>query len=177
MPVKQGVHQSIPHPTRRLVGNDVIHLILDRGITTQAIRVFAVSFVGLFFRLKNLQIQLKNITQGFSEQVNFRFKRCDYNSPWKCDESSPTPLIPWPEFNCKWLSMIWNNSGGCGSRPDSSFDQTGMLSTLISNAPVDTSWLSTALLTKKIIMQAYILFSIAQVNGLGVSMPSMGKGL
>ena len=77
-----------------------------------------------------------------------------YNSPWKWDPSSRTPCPP--EFICKWLSIIWKSSGGCGSRPDWSFDQTGMLSTLISNAPVDTSWLSTALLTKKIIMQAYI---------------------
>ena len=83
----------------------------------------------------------------------------------------------WPEFICRWLSMIWKSSGGWGILPDSSLDQTGMLSTEISKAPVETSWLSTALQMKKSIMQAYILFSRAHINGEGVSMPIIGKGL
>ena len=54
-----------------------------------------------------------------------------------------------PVFIFRWVSTIWKSSGGCGILPDSIFDQTGILSTVISNAPVDTNWVSTALLRKK----------------------------
>jgi len=55
-----------------------------------------------------------------------------------------------------WFSMIWNISCGAGMRPVSSFDQIGTSLNVISNAPVDMSWPSIALLMKKIIIQAYI---------------------
>lgn len=42
----------------------------------------------------------------------------------------------------------------------------------ISNAPVDTSWPSTALQRKKTIMQAYILLLVNQVHHDGASCPS-----
>ena len=56
-------------------------------------------------------------------------------------------------------------------RPESILDHTGMLSTVISKAPVETSWVSMALLMKKIIMDAYRLFSNAQAKAPGASTP------
>ena len=84
----------------------------------------------------------------------------------------PPPRMP------MWLSMIWKSSPGCGIRPDSILDQTGMSFREISNAPVLMSCykeqtintdrtncqyhmkdegltcVSTALQRKKVIMQA-----------------------
>ena len=62
-------------------------------------------------------------------------------------------------------------------RPESILDHTGMLSTVISKAPVETSWVSMALLMKKIIMAAYSLFSNAQAKAPGVSKPKLANGL
>ena len=91
-----------------------------------------------------------------------------YNSSWKSPILAPAVL--WPTFMFIWLSMIWNNSPGWGILPDSILDQTGMLFRLISKAPVLMSWVSTALQRKKVIMQAYILFSNIQAAQAGVSM-------
>ena len=60
--------------------------------------------------------------------------------PWKYQVTNTSKILP--VFIFRWVSTIWNSSGGCGIRPDSILDHTGILSTVISNAPVDTSWVS-----------------------------------
>ena len=62
-----------------------------------------------------------------------------YNSSWKSSSPMLLPAPPPPRMPM-WLSMIWKSSPGCGIRPDSILDQTGMSFREISNAPVLMSW-------------------------------------
>jgi len=98
-----------------------------------------------------------------------------YNS--SCRKSPSIWLSPPPTLIPIWLSMIWNNSLGCGTRPASILLHIGMSFMEISNAPVEISWVSTALHRKKVIIQAYSLFSIIQDHQPGVGWPNWTNGL
>jgi len=115
----------------------------------------------------------------FSVQLIIGFLFTDYNSSRLYPTLSPAPpppAIP-PERILMWLSMIWNSSPGWGILPDSSFDQSGMSFSEISNAPVDINCVSNALHRKKVIMQAYNLFSNIQLHQDGVGWPKFWKRL
>lgn len=61
--------------------------------------------------------------------------------------------------NCRWVSIIWNNSDGWGILPISNFDHNGTSFREISNAPDCNNCPSTMLHRKKIIMHEYNLLS------------------
>lgn len=61
--------------------------------------------------------------------------------------------------NCRWLSIIWNNSEGWGILPISNLDHRGTSFRKISNAPDCNNCPSTMLDRKKIIMHEYSLLS------------------